>query len=162
MNQDRNRQGEKGEEELRVQKLHCVKDTQSEAFEYPQPEQGIVVLHGILRAQFPQGGGQFFGGLPVVGFAFQQAEFPADPGRMDIERADQRSGLQLFPDTEVHTALVVAYHPAQEHVDPLGGGAFDRIRKMLVGAGRSGLFEKASAGAADGVAQRSIGVGRGK
>ena len=29
---------------------------------------------------------------------------------------------QAFPDAEIHAVLIPAHHPAQEHVDPFGGG----------------------------------------
>lgn len=49
---------------------------------------------------------------------------------MEVKRANQLGGFDLFPDPEVY--LILSDHPSQEHIDALAGGIPEWRRNMFL------------------------------
>src|SRR5207245_4047589 len=99
--------------------------------------EGEVVADGVLGIEQAQAAGDVLRGLPGKILAPGQADEPADPVDVGIERHHQLGGGDLPPEPEIDSVWA-SHHPAQAQVEALAGAAAIGVRKqVLEPAGRT-------------------------
>src|SRR2546428_6207180 len=125
---------------------------------YAEVAEGEVVADGVLGVEQAQAAGDVLRGLPGEILAPGQADEPADPVDVGIERHHQLGGGDLPPEPEIDS-VGASHHPAQEQVEALAGAAAIGVRKqVLEPAGRAPLAgDGAEGGGAELVNERARG-----